>query len=155
MSTINYPTSKMSKYVDYHLEPLVKTIPSYGKDTNNFLDKMKDIDKVPEEMYPVTVDGYTNIGNSESIAAAKRALNKQTNKTVATKVITTFLPPILTLNNFIFNCKNYLQIKGYPMGTICAPSYTNIFMAELKRNMYIHLLTTCLCFTCDTLMITL
>ena len=40
---------------------------------------------------------------------------------------------VLTLSNFIFNCKNYLQIKGCAMGTICAPSYANIFMDHFER----------------------
>ena len=53
-------------------------------------------------------------------------------RTASTKVITIFLALILTLNNFIFNCKNYLQ-KDEGMGTICAPSYTNIFMGHFKR----------------------
>ena len=39
---------------------------------------------------------------------------------------------MLTLNNFIFNCKNYLQIKGCAMGTICAPSYANILMDHFE-----------------------
>ena len=46
---------------------------------------------------------YTNIPNSEGIAATKKTLDKETNKTIATKVITTFLANTLTLNNFIFN----------------------------------------------------
>ena len=54
-------------------------------------------------------------------------------RTVGTKVITTFLSLILTLNNFLFNCKNYLQIKGCVMGTICAPAYANIFMDHFER----------------------
>ena len=41
---------------------------------------------------------------------------------MATKVITTFLALILTLNNFIFNSIKYLQTKGSAMGTICALS---------------------------------
>ena len=48
-------------------------------------------------------------------------------KTIATKAITVFLALILTLNNFIFNSKKFLQTKRCAMGTICAPSYTNIF----------------------------
>ena len=42
---------------------------------------------------------------------------------------------ILTLMNFVFNCTQYLQTMGYAMGTICAPSYVNIFMVtfEAKR----------------------
>ena len=49
-------------------------------------------------------------------------------KNIGTKIISTFHHLILTLNNFVFNCQNYLQIKGYAMGTKCAPNYANIFM---------------------------
>ena len=52
---------------------------------------------------------------------------------MATKVITTFLALILTLNNFIFNSRNYLQTKGYGMGTICALSCANIFMDRFEK----------------------
>ena len=41
-----------------------------------------------------------------------------------------FLALILTLNNFVFDCIHYLQRKGCAMGTICAPAYANIFMAN-------------------------
>ena len=63
----------------------------------------------------------------------KRAHNKYQHKTVATKVLTTFLALILALNNFIFISKFYLQIKGCSMGTICAPAYANIFMAHFEE----------------------
>ena len=76
---------------------------------------------------------YTSIPNSEDIAAVKRAHDKYQQKTVAIKVLTTFLALILTLNNFIFNSKLYLQIKGCAMGTICAPAYANIFMAYFEE----------------------
>ena len=58
-------------------------------------------------------------------------------KAIPTKIITTFLALILTLNNFIFNSKFYLQIKGCAMGTICTPSYANIFMSEFEEK-YIY-----------------
>ena len=44
---------------------------------------------------------------------------------------------VLTLNNFVFNSQNYLQIKGCAMGTKCAPSYANIFMGMLEER-YIY-----------------
>ena len=37
------------------------------------------------------------------------------------------------VNTFVFNSKFYLQIRGCPMGTICAPAYANIFMAEFEK----------------------
>ena len=73
---------------------------------------------------------YTNIPNNEGIAAVKRKHNNYTKKTVATKVIATFLALILTLNN-------YLQIKGRVMGTLCAPTYANIFMSKFEER-YIY-----------------
>ena len=54
---------------------------------------------------------------------------------MATKVITAFLALILTLNNFIFNSRNYLQTKGCAMGTICALSYANIFMDHFEKKL--------------------
>ena len=77
---------------------------------------------------------YTNIPNSKGIKAVKTSFDNFPRKTIATKLITTFLSLILTLSNFVFNCKNYIQIKGYAMGTICASSYTNIFMDHFERN---------------------
>ena len=49
----------------------------------------------------------------------------------------THLALILTLNNFVFNSNFHLQTKGCAMGTICAPAYANIFMAEFEQK-YIY-----------------
>ena len=76
---------------------------------------------------------YTSIPNNKSIAATKKRYDSYIHKTIPTKIITTFLALILTLNNFVFNSKFYLQIKGCAMGTICAPAYANIFMAEFEQ----------------------
>ena len=76
---------------------------------------------------------YTSIPNNKGTASVKNKYDHFPNKTIPTKIITTFLALILTLNNFIFNSKFYLQIKGCAMGTICAPSYLNIFMSEFEE----------------------
>ena len=97
----------------------MKQILSYVKDTDDFIDKIYTVKSVPKNSLPVTMDVrslYTNIPNDEGISA----------------VITTFLALILTLNNFVLDCIHYLQIKGCPMGTICAPAYANIFMANFE-----------------------
>ena len=38
-----------------------------------------------------------------------------------------------TLNNFMFNCKNNLQITGCLMGTACAQSYTKISLVRFEE----------------------
>ena len=135
VSSINCHTVNISKYVDYHLQPIVTQIPSYVKDTNDFINKINAVKSVPKNSYLVTMDVrslYTNIPNAEGISAVKRAFNNYSKKSTSTKVITTFLALILTLNNFVFDCIHYLQIKGCAMGTICAPAYANIFIANFE-----------------------
>ena len=134
-STVNCHTANISKYVDYHLQPIVKQLPSYVKDTNDFINKINAVKSVPKNSYLVTMDVrslYTNIPNAEGISAMKRGFDNYSKKTTSTKVITTFLTLILTLNNFVFDCIHYLQIKGCAMGTICARAYANIFMANFE-----------------------
>ena len=41
---------------------------------------------------------------------------------------------ILTMNNFTFNDKNYLQIHGTAMGTRMAPSYAKLFLAKFETD---------------------
>ena len=85
---------------------------------------------------------YTSISNNEGIASVKKKYDKDPNKTTPTKIITTFLALVLTLNNFIFNSKFYLQIKGCAMETICAPSYANIFVSEFEEKHVYPLIKT-------------
>ena len=117
VSSVNCHTNTISKSVDFHFQPIVKNIPSY-----------------------VTLDVKslcTNIPNNESIKTVREAYDNHPNKTVAKKVIITFLSLILTLNNFVFNSTNYLQIMECAMGTICARAYANIFMAQFEKQ-YIY-----------------
>ena len=135
VSTVNWHTANISKYVDYHLQPIVKEIPSYVKNTQDFLKKLEKVKDISQETLLVTLDVkslYTNIPNNEGIKTVKESYEKYKEKTVSTKVIITFLSLILTLNKFTFNCTHYLQTMGYAMGTICAPPYANIFMANFE-----------------------
>ena len=140
VSSANCHTYTISKYVDFHLQPVVKNIPSYVRNATDFLQKLDKVKNIPNDCLLVTLDVksvYTNIPNNEAIKAVREAYDNHPNNTVATKVITTFLSLILTLNKFVFNSINYLQIMGYAMGTICAPAHANIFMAQFEKQ-YIY-----------------
>ena len=122
------------------LQPIVKEIPSYVKDANDFIQKFNQIEELPENSLLVTSvakPSYTNIPNNEGTKEFKEAYDKHPNKTVSTKVITTFLSLILTLNNLIFNSVSYIQKMGCAMGIVCAPSYANLFMAQFGEKAYI------------------
>ena len=49
------------------------------------------------------------------------------------KKTTTFLAIILTLNNFVLNCKQDPKVKGCDMGMVCAPLHANIFMDHFEN----------------------
>ena len=140
VNCINSHTSRISKYVDHYLQPLAQQLPSYIKDTGNFLRKLRNVKGTKPESILVTLDVkslYTNIPNEEGIAAVREAISNSPNTKISSKVITTFLWLILNLSNFIFNGMNYLQKQGVTMGSICSPSYANIFMGTFEsRKIY-------------------
>ena len=64
ISSISCHTSKISEYVDYQFQPIVKEIPSYVQDKTEFLRKINQIDFVPDNSYLVSTH-YTPIFQME------------------------------------------------------------------------------------------
>ena len=142
VNSIDSPTSKISEYVDFHLQPFTDTIKSHIKDTNHFLNELQMIPEAQsKDSYLVTLDVrslYTNIPNDEGIKVIKDLLQQKQSK--LTTVITAFLWLILTLNNFVFNATNYLQLSGVAMGTKCAVIYANLFLSNFEETHIYQLL---------------
>ena len=72
ISSINCHTSRISEFVDYYLQPEVKKLKSYVKDTTDFIKKIEAIDHVSDDSYLVSLDVrslYTNIPHKEGIDA--------------------------------------------------------------------------------------
>ena len=93
---------------------------------------------MPSNSYLVTIDVsslYTNIPHNEGLHALREKLDLRQNKSVSTKVLVTLMTLILTLNNFIFNGINYLQIKGCAMVTNSLPSFANIFLGKFEEQL--------------------
>ena len=146
INSLNCHTSEISRFVEHHLQPLVKEIPSYIKDTNDFVSKINNF-KVPENLFLVTIDVKAlcaNISNKEVIKLlSNENTANHTKKTVATKVITTFLALILTLINsfltqsFTFKSKaapweQYLPLHAQTYSCPSSKRDTSIFL--LKSN---------------------
>ena len=41
----------ISKYADYHLQPIVQKISTYMQDTSEFLRKINEVDTIPDNSY--------------------------------------------------------------------------------------------------------
>ena len=109
VSSNNHPTERISQFVYFHLNPLVCTIPSYVKDTTDFLNKLAVFNRLPDNALLVTLDVtslYANIPHNEGIDACRYFLQKRTNKHIPTETICDLIRIILTMNNFTFNSKH-------------------------------------------------
>ena len=119
--------------MDNFLSPIVKTGRSYIRDTGNFLLKLQGINNLMgnEILLPLDASAlYTNIPNDEDTMAVLRTLRT----TIPSDTQPSNLSLVeLSLNNFQFDGKNYLQISGTAMGTRVAPSHANIFMSNFEE----------------------
>ena len=138
VSANGHPTEKISEFVDYHLRPHVETLPSFIKDTTDYLQKMQALNPLPADTFLVTMDVtslYTNITHADGIDACKEVWDSRTSKVPPTDCLVQLLTMVLKKNNFIFQNNHYLQINGTAMGTKMAPSYANIFMGRVEKQL--------------------
>ena len=110
------PTERISKFVDFFLQPGVKTIQSYIKDTSDFLLMLQSLRNTPRGCILATLDVsslYTNIPNVEGCVAVENLLNTTRGNVTnpSNESLLKLLKKVLTCNNFDFNGKHYLQVS--------------------------------------------
>ena len=72
VSACNSSTDNISKYIDYVLKLLMQSLPSYVKDTTDFIQKLKSFKLAHANSYLVTLDVsslYTNIPHKDGLDA--------------------------------------------------------------------------------------
>lgn len=138
VASIGSPTERISAFVDNSLQDIVKDLPSYVKNSKEFLDKLKEVTQpLPKESLLVTIDVtslYTNILHSDGINGVKHYLEQRKSQTPSTNFLTTLIHFILSMNCFRFQESYYLQQKGTAMGTRMAPSYANLYMGKMEKD---------------------
>ena len=141
VSSCNSITEPISQFVDRWLQPHVKTLPSYLKDSTEFL-KLIETTKFPHRSLLASIDVsslYTNIPHNDGKQNVLYYLqNNSDNYTrpeqPIPEVLTELIGIVLKNNVFEFNNKYFLQIQGTAMGTKMAPAYANLFMGNYKKN---------------------
>ena len=142
ISGCDSPTANLSVYLDYYRKPIVLTLPSYIKDTDDFLQTVLHPNiHIPANAILVTMDVqslYTNIPQNEGIQACLSTLNSfyGTNLPLPFRYLEQMFIYILKCNYFQFDKQFYLQIHGTAMGTAFAPNYSNIYLRDLKTRLY-------------------
>ena len=126
---------QIAEFLDYYLNPLSTLHNSYLKDTYDFISKIKSIStQEPSLIFSMDVESlYTNIDSSMGLKAVKTLMDKHPDPLRPDQAILQLLDISLTRNDFEFNKKHYLQIKGTAMGKRFAPAYANIYMATWEE----------------------
>ena len=131
------PTEMISSFVDEHLKQFVFQLPSYVRDTTDFINKIEAMGTLPDGTLLVTMDVsslYTNIPILEGLRAVSTFLRgHRTIGRLQSSSIIQLLKLVLTLNNFQFNGRHFLQVGGTAMGTKVAPTFANLFMGYLEK----------------------
>ena len=145
-TTINSPTCKISEIIDILLKPFLTVIPSYIRDSTDFLIKKPAIinnqadcdDSIfvtcdVSDMYPnIILEEFGLEGVEYWLDTHPQLLHGRFNK----KFILEGLTLVMTSCSFTFNDEHYMLKTGTATGTMVAPTYANLVMAFLETKMY-------------------
>ncbi|KAM4031683.1 uncharacterized protein ACNLHF_019104 isoform 1-T2 [Anomaloglossus baeobatrachus] len=128
--------SPLAISLDKILTPLIPVIPSYLKDTSDFLSHIRSFTSRPPDCLLVTFDVdslYTSIAHSDGIQAVKWFLELYGSLSpLQHSFCLDLLQLVLGNNFFLFEDQFYMQQRGTAMGSNVAPPYANIYMAHFE-----------------------
>ena len=116
ISNSGFYTENISEFLDYHLQPLAKSVRSYIKDTNPFLQKIASLNRLPEDTTLCTIDVvglYPSIPHDEGLKALRDVLNFRNDQTVSTESLVELADVVLKNNFFEFNGAFLPSAKGH------------------------------------------
>lgn len=126
---------RIAEFIDFYLNPLSTQHNSYIKDTYDFIEKARN--QMVEQsslIFSMDVENlYTNIETNRGMEAVKAKMEKYPDSSRPDSHILQLLHLSLTKNDFDFDGKHYLQIKGTAMGKKFAPAYADIYMSNWEE----------------------
>ena len=102
------------QFLEHHLKPIMQKRWSYIKDTEDFLKKVQNMGKIPQDSILVTADVvglYPGILHNAGLKALKDALDCRQNKKIPADMLVKMAEFVLTNNYFEFG-KKYIW-DGY------------------------------------------
>lgn len=128
-------TQNVGVYLDKTLRDYVVSLPSYLRDTTDFLLKVEVI-FVDESTLLASIDVealYSSIPHEAGIKAVEYYLSSR--DTQFHKFIIQLLRFVLEHNMFLFNGRLYHQLRGTAMSSACALTYANLLLGWWETTM--------------------
>ena len=94
----------LSAFLDFHLQPLAQAVKSYIKDTNDFLNKLHSLPKLPGNIILCTVDLvdlYPNILHEEGLSSLMKRLDNQMEKYISSDTLCDLAEVVLKNDFFL------------------------------------------------------
>jgi hypothetical protein len=129
----------ISKWIDYQLQKIAKTIPTYIRDSFDLKEQLTELDKLPRNAKLFTADAtsmYTNIDTTHAIEKIGEWLEQYKHelpKNFPTEKILEGLNIVMNNNIFKFGDEFFKQIAGTAMGTSAACMYAILYFAYHER----------------------
>ena len=121
------------------MTPIVKTLPSYIKDSQHALEIFRDFSFLDQNKLIFSMDItslYTVIPNDEGLRALKHFFDLRTVKEPSSETLLRLAELVLTLNCFSFGGNYYKQTNGVAMDTKMGPSYANLFVGFIEHQFF-------------------
>ena len=139
VSTIDSATYNVAKFVSRTLSPYAEQIPSYIKNTSDFVDKLKNISiEQDETMVSFDVKSlFTSVPVKRAAVAIEKILNDDETlrgrTTLSVNAIMSLVKLCLSMTSFQFRGAHYDLVDGLPMGSPASPCIANLFMAQFEN----------------------
>ena len=152
VSNCSSPLERVSELIDFYLLPVVRSQPTYLKDTGDTIRKVENI-QLPNDIILASFDVvsmFTSVPQDEAFRTTLETLANldpfDYNPVIPDEeYMAELLRLVLYKNSFEFNDEYFLQISGVPMGQKSSGSICNLVVHELEKKIlqstkYIHTL---------------
>ena len=124
ISNSGFYTEDISAFSEFHLKSIVAKVNSNIKDTDDFLRKLPNLLKLPDELILCTADLvglYPSTPNEEGLILVKKELDKRRNKIVSTESLIELAELVskMTTSNLMIGSKNRKRVLLQEL--ICFP----------------------------------
>ena len=136
ISNCGYYVENISTFLDFHLQSLAQAVKSYIKNTNEFLNKLRSLPKLPCNISLCTVDVvglYPNIPHEGGLSAYRKRLDNRMEKHILSDTLCDLAEVVLKNNIFKFGEKALKQKRRTAIVTKFAPPYSVVFMAKREK----------------------
>ena len=137
ISNCDYYNDNISALLDFYLQPLVRKVKSYIKDTNDFLKKLHSLPYLPDDVILCIVDVfglYPYSPHEKGLFALRKCLDLRQKKDVTTSTLVEHAEVVPKNNIFTFKEELlfYAFMQKHGTGKFANP-YSILFMANLDE----------------------